>query len=88
MVQTLSNRLTSATYSTGEQFDYAYDAVGNRTAMTTTAGAKLSLAACRRSSRSQYGPCFDRLNTSRAYWAGKPRNSCPQSVPLFSAPAR
>jgi RHS repeat-associated protein len=32
------NRLTSATYSTGEVFEYAYDAVGNRTAMTTTEG--------------------------------------------------
>ena len=30
------NRLTGATYSTGESFAYQYDAVGNRTAMTTT----------------------------------------------------
>jgi YD repeat-containing protein len=29
-------RLTAADYSTGESFAYAYDAVGNRTAMTTT----------------------------------------------------
>jgi RHS repeat-associated protein len=33
------NRLISATYSTGEVFEYAYDAVGNRTAMTTTEGS-------------------------------------------------
>ncbi|RLC70876.1 MAG: RHS repeat protein, partial [Chloroflexi bacterium] len=26
------NRLTDAAYSTGEQFEYQYDAVGNRTA--------------------------------------------------------
>ena len=32
------NRLISATYSTSEVFEYAYDAVGNRTAMTTTEG--------------------------------------------------
>ena len=32
------NCFPSATYSTGEQFEYAYDAVGNRTAMTTTEG--------------------------------------------------
>ncbi len=32
------NRLTAADYSTGESFAYAYDAVGNRTAMTDTAG--------------------------------------------------
>jgi len=32
------NRLTGADYSTGEQFEYAYDEVGNRTAMTDTAG--------------------------------------------------
>ena len=43
MVQTPSNRLASATYSTGGQFEYAYDAkqppaAGNRTAMTDTAG--------------------------------------------------
>jgi len=30
------NRLTSTTHATGEQFEYAYDAVGNRTAMTST----------------------------------------------------
>ena len=30
-----------AQYSTGERFEYAYDAAGNRTAMTTTAGATL-----------------------------------------------
>ena len=30
------NRLTAADYSTGESFAYAYDAVGNRTAMTET----------------------------------------------------
>jgi YD repeat-containing protein len=30
------NRLTGATYSTGEAYAYAYDAVGNRTAMTST----------------------------------------------------
>ncbi|MFQ6102579.1 MAG: RHS repeat domain-containing protein, partial [Anaerolineae bacterium] len=30
------NRLTGAYYSTGESFEYAYDAVGNRTAMTET----------------------------------------------------
>ncbi len=29
-------RLTDATYSTGEQFQYAYDAVGNRTVQTRT----------------------------------------------------
>ncbi len=29
-------RLVEADYSTGESFEYAYDAVGNRTAMTTT----------------------------------------------------
>ncbi|RLC61627.1 MAG: hypothetical protein DRI48_10545, partial [Chloroflexi bacterium] len=29
-------RLTGAYYSTGESFEYAYDAVGNRTAMTET----------------------------------------------------
>jgi len=33
------NRLTGAYYSTGERYAYAYDAVGNRTAMTTTLGA-------------------------------------------------
>ena len=33
------NRLTGATYSTGESFAYAYDEVGNRTALTTTAGS-------------------------------------------------
>jgi YD repeat-containing protein len=32
-------RPTSADYSTGETFEYAYDAAGNRTAMTDTAGA-------------------------------------------------
>jgi len=32
-------RLTAADYSTGERYAYAYDAVGNRTAMTTTLGA-------------------------------------------------
>jgi len=32
-------RLITATYSTGESFEYRYDAVGNRTAMTTTLGA-------------------------------------------------
>ncbi len=32
------DRLTGAAYSTGEVFEYAYDAVGNRTAMTTTEG--------------------------------------------------
>jgi YD repeat-containing protein len=32
------NRLTSAAYSTGERFEYAYDAVGNRTVMTDTTG--------------------------------------------------
>jgi YD repeat-containing protein len=32
------NRLTGAEYSTGESFAYRYDAVGNRTAMTTTEG--------------------------------------------------
>ena len=32
------NRLTGADYSTGETFAYAYDGVGNRTAMTTTTG--------------------------------------------------
>ncbi len=31
-------RLVDATYSTGEQFTYQYDAVGNRVAMTDTAG--------------------------------------------------
>jgi RHS repeat-associated protein len=31
------NRLISATYSTGEQFGYGYDAVGNRTVYTATA---------------------------------------------------
>ena len=31
-------RLVKADYSTGESFEYAYDAVGNRTAMTDTAG--------------------------------------------------
>jgi RHS repeat-associated protein len=30
------SRLISATYSTGEQFGYGYDEVGNRTVMTTT----------------------------------------------------
>jgi len=30
------NRLTGAEYSTSERFEYAYDAVGNRTAMTGT----------------------------------------------------
>jgi len=34
-------RLTGANYSTGERLQYAYDAVGNRTTMTTTAGATL-----------------------------------------------
>jgi len=33
------NRLTGADYSTGESFEYAYDEVGNRTAMTDTTGA-------------------------------------------------
>ena len=33
------NRLTGATYSTGESFEYQYDAVGNRTSMTDTTGA-------------------------------------------------
>ena len=32
-------RLVGADYSTGERYAYAYDAVGNRTAMTTTLGA-------------------------------------------------
>jgi RHS repeat-associated protein len=32
------NRLTGAYYSTGESFEYAYSAVGNRTAMTATQG--------------------------------------------------
>ncbi len=32
-------RLVEANYSTGEYFEYTYDAVGNRTAMTTTVGA-------------------------------------------------
>ncbi len=32
------NRLTEARYSTGEHFEYAYDAVGNRTAMTDALG--------------------------------------------------
>jgi len=32
------NRLTGADYSTGESFEYQYDAVGNRTAMTDTTG--------------------------------------------------
>jgi len=32
------NRLTAADYSTGESYEYAYDAVGNRTAMTDTSG--------------------------------------------------
>jgi YD repeat-containing protein len=32
------NRLTGAEYSTGESYEYAYDAVGNREVMTTTAG--------------------------------------------------
>jgi len=31
-------RLTGAYYSTGEVFEYTYDAVGNRVAMTTTTG--------------------------------------------------
>ncbi len=35
------NRLTSADYSTGESFEYAYDTVGNRTTMTTTVGTAL-----------------------------------------------
>ncbi|MCP4641844.1 MAG: hypothetical protein GY851_15480, partial [bacterium] len=30
------NRLTAATYSTGESYTYTYDAVGNRAAMTAT----------------------------------------------------
>jgi YD repeat-containing protein len=30
------NRLTAADYSTGEQYAYQYDAVGNRTAYTLT----------------------------------------------------
>jgi YD repeat-containing protein len=38
VVQTPLNRLTKADYSTGERFEYAYDAVSNRTAMTTTSG--------------------------------------------------
>jgi len=33
------NRLTKADYSTGESYEYEYDVVGNRKAMTTTAGA-------------------------------------------------
>ncbi|HDQ72679.1 MAG TPA: PKD domain-containing protein, partial [Chloroflexi bacterium] len=32
-------RLVEADYSTGERYEYAYDAVGNRTVMTTTLGA-------------------------------------------------
>ncbi|MBN2003463.1 MAG: hypothetical protein JXA21_08920 [Anaerolineae bacterium] len=32
------NRLTGAYYSTGEAFEYAYAAAGNRTAMTATQG--------------------------------------------------
>jgi YD repeat-containing protein len=32
------NRLTSASYSTGEQFGYAYDAVGNRLSQTSPQG--------------------------------------------------
>ena len=32
-------RLTAADYSSGERYAYQYDAVGNRTAMTTTLGA-------------------------------------------------
>lgn len=32
------HRLTGATYSTGESYAYAYDAVGNRVAMTDTTG--------------------------------------------------
>ncbi len=35
------NRLGSADYSTGESFEYAYDTIGNRTAMTNTAGTTL-----------------------------------------------
>jgi RHS repeat-associated protein len=35
------NRLTDAVYSSGEFFAYAYNAVGNRTALTTTAGSTL-----------------------------------------------
>ncbi|MCS7178474.1 MAG: hypothetical protein N0A03_04235 [Anaerolineae bacterium] len=33
------HRLTGAQYSTGERFEYAYDAVGNVTVMTETVGA-------------------------------------------------
>jgi len=33
------SRLTGAFYSTGEQFEYAYDEVGNRTAYTVTLGS-------------------------------------------------
>ncbi len=33
------NRLTGATYSTGETYAYQYDAVGNRVAMTDTTGS-------------------------------------------------
>jgi RHS repeat-associated protein len=33
------SRLTNAAYSSGECYQYAYDRVGNRTAMTTTVGA-------------------------------------------------
>jgi YD repeat-containing protein len=32
------NRLTGADYSTGEQFGYTYDEVGNRTVMTDATG--------------------------------------------------
>ena len=30
------NRLTKATYSSGESYEYAHDVVGNRTALTAT----------------------------------------------------
>ena len=35
---TTTHRLTGAEYSTGEFYQYAYDAVGNRLSLTTTVG--------------------------------------------------
>jgi YD repeat-containing protein len=55
------NRLTGADYrstgltagSTGESFAYQYDAVGNRTVMTTTAGTFIHIQQLRRFFRSR-----------------------------------
>jgi len=41
----LLNRLTSADYSTAEAFEYEYDAVGNRSALTATTQRTVSLIA-------------------------------------------